>query len=113
MQPLTLIRRPTFAHTPPRAFVPGRPLTLALGGTAVTAVKAVRLHYRPLNQLAKFKTLEAAPGRAVFMIPAEDLTPEFDLLYYFEVIDKQNGGWFHPDPRAATPNYVVGTEDRR
>jgi hypothetical protein len=43
----------------------------------------------------------------VFTIPPEDLTPEFDLLYYSEVLDKQGGGWFHPDPRTATPYYVV------
>ncbi|HSB17087.1 MAG TPA: hypothetical protein VLE22_21735 [Bryobacteraceae bacterium] len=99
--------RPVFTHIPPHMFVPGRPLSVALGRTASASVKSVRLHYRPLNQLAKFKTLEAAPGRAVFTIPPEDLTPDFDLLYYFEVLDKQGGGWFHPDPRTATPYYVV------
>jgi hypothetical protein len=71
--------RPVFTHIPPHMFVPGRPLTVALGGAATAAVKSVRLHYRPLNQLAKFKTLEAAPGREVFTLPPEELT-RFDLL---------------------------------
>jgi hypothetical protein len=28
-------------------------------------------------------------------------------MYYFEVLNKQGGGWFEPDPAVATPYYVV------
>ena len=73
-------------------------------------MKAVRLHYRPLNQLAKFKTLENAGAKGVFTIPAVDVSPRWDLMYYFEILNKENTGWFDPDPRVATPYYVVRIE---
>jgi hypothetical protein len=72
----------------------------------------VRLHYRPVNQLAKFKTLEAKPG-GVFQIPAEDVSANWDLMYYFEVLNDQKTGWFQPDPLVATPYYVVKVNSKQ
>lgn len=100
--------RPTIRHRPVATCRPGRPLTLALElPDAGGVVQAVRLHYRPVNQLARFKTLEAPPSQPRFTIPGADITPEADLMYYFEVVHARHGGWFHPDPHAATPYYVV------
>jgi hypothetical protein len=28
-------------------------------------------------------------------------------MYYFELLDAEGAGWFHPDPATATPYYVV------
>jgi len=106
-KPLT---RPTFEHYPPKTAAANRPLALTLRIYPTTAVKSVRLHYRPLNQLAKFKTLENPAARTTFTIPAEDVSARWDLMYYFEVLDTQGGGWFVPDPWVATPYYVVTTE---
>lgn len=105
------VARPVFAHIKPRRVTAGRPLTLTLRVTPVSGATSVRLHYRPLNQLARFKTLEAPPSKAVFTIPAEEITPEWDLLYYFEVLNSQKSGWFHPDPAKATPYFVVEVQD--
>ena len=101
--------RPTLAHTPPNTAPAGGPLTLTLRVAPPADVKSVRLHYRPLNQLASFKTLEAPPDRAVFSIPDEDISPRWDFMYYFELLSRGGGGWFEPDPTAATPYYVVTT----
>jgi hypothetical protein len=38
---------------------------------------------------------------------AADLSPRRDLIYYFEVLNKERTGWFDPDPNLATPHYVV------
>lgn len=67
----------------------------------------VRLHYRPLNALAKFKTIEKSRADATFTIPAADIDSDYDLLYYFEILNSEYGGWFQPDPMAATPYYVI------
>jgi len=88
---------------------PGKPLALTLQVYPAGAVKAVRLHYRPLNQLARFKTIEAPVSRLPFTIPAADISGEWDLMYYFECLAGDNSGWFHPDPWTATPYYVVET----
>ncbi|HPQ16204.1 MAG TPA: hypothetical protein PLP04_13300, partial [Bryobacteraceae bacterium] len=87
----------------------GKPLPLTASITPATSVKAVRLHYRPLNQLAEFKTIENKGAKGAFTIPAQDISGRWDLMYYFEVLSTENGGWFHPDPAAATPYYVVTT----
>jgi hypothetical protein len=102
--------RPTFTHTPPKTALPNRPLALRLGISSIASVKSVRLYYRPLSQLAKFKMLEARPTRPVFTIPAEEIAAQWDLMYYFEVLTKQGTGWFHPDPWVATPYYVVAID---
>jgi hypothetical protein len=73
-------------------------------------VTAVRLHFRSVNQLARFQTLEAPAGRRFrFTIPGQDLSPRWDLMYYFEVLRGRDGGWLEPDPDARTPYYVVET----
>jgi hypothetical protein len=105
------LARPAFAHIAPVAAQPGQPLPLRLQIGQPAHITSVRLHYRAVNQLAKFKTLEAKPANPAFKIPAEDIAPQWDLLYYFEVLNDQKTGWFQPDPAVATPYYVVKTAE--
>ncbi len=98
---------PSLAHTPPQFAEPGKPLTLTIRVAPLTGVTTVRLHYRPVNQLARFVTLEAPATRAVFTIPGSDLSERWDLMYYFEILNTEESGWFWPDPEKATPYYVV------
>jgi hypothetical protein len=84
---------PKVVHIPPATARANQPLTLR-----IEAPGPVRLHYRPMNQLVPFKSIAGPP----FTIPAEDVSPRWDLLYYFE-----GPAWFHPDPRTTTPYYVV------
>jgi hypothetical protein len=102
--------KPAVYHTPTRKIAPGRPLTIALKLSSTASVKSVRLYYRPLNQLAKFKMLEASPARPIFTIPAQNISTRWDLMYYFEILSRQGTGWFHPDPWVTTPYYVVNVE---
>lgn len=102
--------RPRFVHQTAERALAGKPLTLALRVSQLQNVRSVRLHYRAVNQLATFKTLEASPAKAVFTIPAADIEEHHDLMYYFEIIDMQGGGWFLPDPQRATPYFVVNVE---
>jgi hypothetical protein len=102
--------RPRFTHLPPKTATAGQALKLSMQMSPRGDVTAVRLYYRPVNQLAKFKVLEAASDHASFTIPGEDISSKWDLMYYFEVLNKQNGGWFIPDPAMATPYYVVRVE---
>ena len=41
------------------------------------------------------------------MIPASDVSARWDLMYYFEVLNDRNSGWFEPDPLRETPYYVI------
>jgi hypothetical protein len=101
------VPRPRITHLPPNAAVAGNPLQLSLSIAPPAAVKIVRLHYRPVNQLVPFKTLEAPAARRAFTIPGEEISASWDLMYYFEVLAADGSGWFHPDPVTSTPYYVV------
>lgn len=103
--------RPAIAHTAPLRAASGKPLELRIRVTPASAIAAIRLHYRPVNQLAAFKIIERSSAEAAFTIPAQDLSPQWDLMYYFEILSKDGGGWFAPDPRNATPYYVVRTNE--
>jgi hypothetical protein len=105
--------RPAITHTPPKSAVAGRPLSLSLRVSPAGAARSVRLHYRALNQLVPFKTLEAPAARPDFIIPAEDVPGRWDLMYYFEILSPSGGGWFEPDPWLATPYFVVAAGPAR
>jgi len=105
------MRPPVIAHTPATVAVPGKPLELRIRATPANSVASIRLHYRAVNQLAAFNTLERAGADASFTIPAENVPSKWDLMYYFEILSKDGGGWFAPDPHTATPYYVVKTNE--
>jgi hypothetical protein len=102
--------RPAVTHVPPKTAVAGQPLKLSLWVPAAAGVKSIRLYYRPLNQLEKFKMIEAPVARLPFTIPASDVPSGWNLMYYFELVTSRGVAWFYPDLRTATPYYVVTVE---
>ena len=95
-------------HTPPASAPSEQPLTVALHLSQPKTVSAVRLHYRPLDPAAESKTIEMpAAAEVSFTIPAADITGNWDLMYYFEILDGHDNGWFEPDPLIATPYWTV------
>jgi len=96
--------RPAMIHEPPTFVEAGKPLPLSLKVEGTVA--SIRLHYRPVNQTVPFKTLESTDS---FVIPGEDISARWDLMYYFEVLNAERSGWFYPDPATATPYFVVAT----
>jgi len=98
--------RPKLAHTAPPSIEEGKPLSVKLEISGDNNIQTVRLHYRPVNQLANFQSLDAAPA-GQFTIPGKDIDARWDLMYYFEILNKDGTGWFAPDPLQETPYYVV------
>ena len=43
-------------------------------------------------------------------IPAEEIPPKWDLMYFIEVMDQQGNGQIHPDLNKETPYFVVSLE---
>ncbi len=107
--PLTKWTAPSsWTHTPPASAPSERPLTVTLRIAQPKTVSSVRLHYRPLDPAALAKTLELpASAEVSFTIPAADITGNWDLLYFFEILHADGNGWFEPDPLTATPYRVV------
>jgi hypothetical protein len=98
----------SWTHTPPASAPSEKPLTLALQIAQPKTVSAVRLHYRPTDPAAATQVLEMATKPEVaFTIPASDITGNWDMQYYFEILHADGSGWFEPDPLTATPYWVV------
>lgn len=102
-----------WTHKPPSSAPSEKPLTVTLRIAKPKTVSAVRLHYRPLDPSAVSKAIEMpAAAEVSFTIPASDITGNWDLMYYFEILDihgngNHGNGWFEPDPLAAAPYWTV------
>ena len=89
----------------------GKPLTITARVSDPSGIKWVRLRYRSVNQHQDHRTLPMLPTgerdqyRAV--IPAEDIAPMWDLMYFIEAMDNKSNGRIHPDLNQETPYVVV------
>ena len=77
---------------------------------ATDGIKWVRLRYRSVNQHLDYKTLpmQAEESSDVYSVdvPADQIDPEFDFMYFIEVMDNDNHGIIYPDLEKETP-YIV------
>jgi hypothetical protein len=63
--------------------------------------REVVLHYREADQNRNFRTERLAAGRSgeyVFDVDTLPLDDNYELIYYFEVVDVFGRGSFYPDP---------------
>ena len=102
---------PVVAHQPITTAPVGKPLTITAEVTAPDGVKWVRLRYRSVNQHQDFRTLPMLPAGGIdhyrAVIPAEDIAPTWDLMYFIEAMDNKVNGRIHPDLNRETPYVVV------
>ena len=99
--------RPQVQHYPPKVAPSNIAFPLGVSITPSAQVKAVRLHYR-VGEETDFHTMEAPPARAWFSVKAAG-----NLTYYFEILTRDNKGWFHPDPLAGSPFFHLPVRVRR
>jgi len=89
----------------------GKPLPIAAEVRASAGVKWVRLRYRSSNQQLDYKTLPmvvaAETNLYQAVIPADDITQTWDLMYFIEVMDGQSRGRIYPDLNRETPYIIV------
>jgi hypothetical protein len=107
---------PTLAHSPIRSARPGEPLRIVAIANAAAGIQAVRLRYRSVNQYQDYFSLEMLPTTVEHQyeaeIPGKHIPVEWNLVYFFEVLDKDGNGRIYPDAEEETP-YVVVPLDRR
>jgi hypothetical protein len=100
-----------FTHTHPLTATARHPLTVRIKATTAGGVKWVRLLYRNVDQYKEFKTLPMSPtadmGVYEAVIPGNDITQQWDLMYLVEVMDTSNHGTIYPDLDKQTPYVVV------
>lgn len=102
---------PQVRHTPLTTAPAAQPLAIRAEVTDPSGVKWVRLRYRGVNQHLDYKTLAMAPtGRPneyQATVPAEDVNPRWDFMYFLEVMDRRGNGRIHPDLYREQPYVVV------
>jgi hypothetical protein len=104
------IARPQVTDTSPKTAPSNQPLNLTIQIPSAKDVPLVRLYWRAIDQSGPARVMEkpAAPS-VTFTIAQADLPPS-DLIYFFEILNHENSGWFEPDPATATPYHVVRIE---
>ena len=86
---------------------PGHDYIVKIKVTAPEGVKWIRLRYRHLNQKEDYQTAEMAidstSGAYAASIPASFIDPQWDLMYFVEIVDKKGNGRVYPDLEIETP----------
>jgi hypothetical protein len=102
---------PAVVHQPVTTAPVGKPLTITAEVTAPAGVKWVRLRYRSVNQHQDYRTLPMLPAGGIdhyrAVIPAEEIAPTWDLMYFIEAMDNDRNGSMYPDLNKETPYIVV------
>ena len=93
---------------------PHQPLTVVADVTDPSGIAWVRLRYRHLTQFEDYHTVEMRPDQPTGLwlgtIPGDFVVPEWDLMYFIEVMDTQGNGRMYPDLDVEMPYVVVKLE---
>ncbi len=101
--------RPQIVHVPVKTAAADQPIHLTLQLSSLKEIRTVRLHYRPADSAALTGVIEKpAAASTTFEIPGASS----DLIYYFEILNRENSGWFEPDPEIAKPYYMIRVEQK-
>jgi hypothetical protein len=90
--------------------VPGEDIKIGARVVAPAGIKWIRLRYRHVNQKEDYQSVDMLPGGKADLyearIPGSFVTPQWDVMYYIEIVDKRSNGRIYPDLERETP-YVV------
>ncbi len=97
-------------HEPVTSVPVGEPLTIKVKVSAPAGVKWVRLRCRSVNQEQDYQTLplvaNGEKGTYQVIVPASQINPKWDFMYYLQVMDNKSNGRIYPDLNKETP-YII------
>jgi hypothetical protein len=95
--------------------VPGRDLSIHARVSDPADIQWMRLRYRHLTQFEDYASaeMELDPVTGLFTaeIPGEFIVPEWDLMYFIEVVDIDGNGRMIPDLEVEMPYVIVRTAE--
>lgn len=98
-------------HQPVSSAPAGKPITVVVKVLAAGGIKWVRVSYRNVNQEQEYKVLQMKPTgeKDVYqaIIPAEEINPKWDVMYFIQVMDNKGNGMIYPDLNVETPYKIV------
>ena len=93
---------------------PGQDLTIAATADCESGLNTIRLRYRHLTQFEDFEsvdmTLDSTTGKYTAKIPGSFIVPEWDLMYFVEVVANNGDGRMVPDMEQEMPYVIVPVE---
>ena len=99
------------SHQPVISAPVGKPIGIAIKASASAGIKWVRLRYRNVNQELPYQTLLMSPNGEKdtysATVPAEQIKPEWNFMYFVEVMDNNGAGQIYPDLTKETPYKIV------
>ncbi len=102
---------PVVEHARVRLAPPGVPLRIVAKVTDASGVASVRLRYRHVTQFEDYATLEmkptSEPGVFSATVPGDFIVPQWDFMYFLEVIDRAGNGANWPDLAKEMPYVIV------
>jgi hypothetical protein len=106
---------PVIIHEPMRQLAAGDPLRITAHISDASGVRWAHVRYRAVNQHQDFRALPLLPtgekDQYSVEIPAKDIDPKWDFMYFIEAMDNAGNGRIYPDLNKETP-YVVIKLDR-
>ncbi len=84
-------------------------MAIAAEVTSIAPLRAVRLHFRPMDQTQPWQSVNMTPvegNRHQATISSKAITARFDMMYYLEACTDE-GGTLWPDWRQGTPYVVI------
>ncbi len=102
---------PVLIHQPITNAPPAKELAISAEVRDPSGVKWVQLRFRSVNQRLEYQTLPMLPtgekDRYQAVIPAGQIDPKWDLMYFIEVMDTKGNGKIYPDLNKETPYLIV------
>lgn len=102
---------PVVKHTPLLSAPLDKAIRISAEVSASVGVKWVRLRYRGVTQFDDYKTLEMKrigdTQRYEAVVPADQIDPKWDFMYFIEALDNRGNGTMHPDFSREAPYIVV------
>ncbi|MFI5377807.1 MAG: hypothetical protein ACHRHE_00755 [Tepidisphaerales bacterium] len=109
-----LAARPEFPQVQRATIAAGtenRSIAITVTARSAAGIKWVRLRYRSVNQTLDYQTLPlqptGKPDEYAGTVPAEQINPKWDFMYYIEAMDNKGVGVIYPDEEKQTPYVVV------
>lgn len=89
----------------------GQPLKIRVKVFAPSGIKKIELSHRSVNQDVDYKTITMVKTNEsdIFeaTVPASEIDPKWDYMYFIKIVDKENHGTIFPDLNRETPYIIV------
>ena len=104
-------KRIQIIHKPVSSLPLSKPLKVSVKVASPSGIKWVTLSYRSVNQDVEYQTIPMLPTgeKDLFeaIVPAEQINPKWDFMYFIKVMDNDSKGMIYPDLNREMPYIIV------